>query len=125
MQYLHSQRFVHRDLAARNCMVAENPKVIKVGDFGMARDVYSTDYYVKRGRGPMPIRWMAPESLQDGIFTFITDVWSYGIVLWEMVTLGSQPYPGKTNQEVFDLVINGQVMDVKSLPHCPPILYIT
>jgi serine/threonine protein kinase len=75
MQYLHSQRFVHRDLAARNCMVAENPKVIKVGDFGMARDVYSTDYYVKRGRGPMPIRWMAPESLQDGIFTFITDVW--------------------------------------------------
>lgn len=121
MDYLHEKSFVHRDLAARNCMVAADPRVVKIGDFGMARNLYSTDYYIKHGRGPMPIRWMAPESLQDGIFTYSTDVWSYAVVLWEMVTLGCQPYPGKTNQEVFDFVSKGYRMDVKLLPHCPTI----
>lgn len=99
MAYLTAKKYVHRDLAARNCMVAED-LTVKIGDFGMTRDVYETDYYRKGSKGMLPVRWMAPESLKDGIFTSYSDVWSYGVVLWEMVTLGSQPYQGLSNDEV-------------------------
>jgi len=91
MSYLSDKKFVHRDLAARNCMVAED-LTVKIGDFGMTRDIYETDYYRKGGKGLLPVRWMAPESLRDGVFTSQCDVWSYGVVLWEMATLASQPY---------------------------------
>lgn len=75
MAYLTANKFVHRDLAARNCMVAED-LTVKIGDFGMTRDIYETDYYRKGGKGLLPVRWMAPESLKDGIFTSHSDVWS-------------------------------------------------
>nr|CAD7460923.1 unnamed protein product [Timema tahoe] len=91
MAYLSAKKFVHRDLAARNCMVAED-LTVKIGDFGMTRDIYETDYYRKGTKGLLPVRWMAPESLKDGVFTSFSDVWSYGVVLWEMATLASQPY---------------------------------
>ncbi|KAG8301030.1 hypothetical protein J6590_062771 [Homalodisca vitripennis] len=91
MAYLAAKKFVHRDLAARNCMVAED-LTVKIGDFGMTRDIYETDYYRKGTKGLLPVRWMAPESLKDGVFTSSSDVWSYGVVLWEMATLASQPY---------------------------------
>ena len=91
MSYLSDKKFVHRDLAARNCMVAED-LTVKIGDFGMTRDIYETDYYRKGGKGLLPVRWMAPESLRDGVFTSQCDVWSFGVVLWEMATLASQPY---------------------------------
>ncbi|KAJ4434420.1 hypothetical protein ANN_22982 [Periplaneta americana] len=91
MAYLAGKKFVHRDLAARNCMVAED-LTVKIGDFGMTRDIYETDYYRKGTKGLLPVRWMAPESLKDGVFTSHSDVWSYGVVLWEMATLASQPY---------------------------------
>ncbi|XP_062509692.1 insulin receptor-like isoform X2 [Corticium candelabrum] len=120
MAYLAQKKVIHRDLAARNCMIADNGAV-KIGDFGMARDAYVSDYYRKRGRGPMPVRWMAPESLQDGIFTTASDIWSYGIVLWEISTLGAQPYPGKSNEEVMRFVIGRQLMDVNDLKSSPDI----
>jgi len=105
MSYLSAKKFVHRDLAARNCMVAED-LTVKIGDFGMTRDIYETDYYRKGSKGLLPVRWMAPESLKDGVFTTYSDVWSYGVVLWEMVTLASQPYQGLANDQVnIDLAI--------------------
>lgn len=99
MAYLATKKFVHRDLAARNCMVAED-LTVKVGDFGMTRDIYERDYYRKGSKGMLPVRWMAPESLKDGLFSSFSDVWSYGVVLWEMVTFASQPYQGLSNDQV-------------------------
>lgn len=91
MAYLSAKKFVHRDLAARNCMVAGD-LTVKIGDFGMTRDIYETDYYRKGTKGLLPVRWMAPESLKDGVFSSSSDVFSFGVVLWEMATLASQPY---------------------------------
>ncbi|KAK2489200.1 hypothetical protein MC885_002981 [Smutsia gigantea] len=75
MAYLNAKKFVHRDLAARNCMVAHD-FTVKIGDFGMTRDIYETDYYRKGGKGLLPVRWMAPESLKDGVFTTSSDMWT-------------------------------------------------
>lgn len=120
MAYLSVKKLVHRDLAARNCMVSGDI-VVKVGDFGMARDVYETEYYRKEGRGLLPVRWMAPESIKDGKFTSQSDVWSYGVVLWEMATLAEQPYQGFTNDEVMKYVKDGNKM--RRPEDCPDILY--
>ena len=116
MAYLAAKKFVHRDLAARNCMVAAD-LTVKIGDFGMTRDIYETDYYRKGGKGLLPVRWMAPESLLDGMFTSYSDVWSYGIVLWEMATLGSIPYQGLSNEGVLKFVRMGGVVDKPE--NCP------
>ncbi|CAG9832012.1 unnamed protein product [Diabrotica balteata] len=105
MAYLAAKKFIHRDLAARNCMVAAD-RTVKVGDFGMARDVYETDYYRKDTKGLLPVRWMAPESLADGVFTTDSDVWSFGVVLWEIATLAEQPYQGYSNGQVLQFVIS-------------------
>nr|XP_018897134.1 PREDICTED: insulin receptor-like [Bemisia tabaci] len=110
MAYLEARKFVHRDLAARNCMVAED-MTVKIGDFGMTRDVYETDYYKKGDKGLLPIRWMAPESLGDGIFTSSSDSWSYGVVLWEIATLAEQPYQGLANEQVLQYVLSKQILD--------------
>ncbi|KAG7198161.1 hypothetical protein KM043_005580 [Ampulex compressa] len=120
MAYLAAKKFVHRDLAARNCMVAED-LTVKIGDFGMTRDIYETDYYRKGTKGLLPVRWMAPESLKDGVFTSFSDVWSYGVVLWEMVTLASQPYQGLSNEQILRYVIEGGVMERPE--NCPDSLY--
>ncbi|CAH1989756.1 unnamed protein product [Acanthoscelides obtectus] len=120
MAYLTAKKFVHRDLAARNCMVSED-LTVKIGDFGMTRDIYETDYYRKGTKGLLPVRWMAPESLKDGVFTSSSDVWSYGVVLWEMATLASQPYQGLSNDQVLRYVIDGGVMERPE--NCPDKLY--
>ncbi|XP_070542081.1 insulin-like peptide receptor [Ptychodera flava] len=120
MAYLAAQKFVHRDLAARNCMVSLEGTV-KIGDFGMTRDIYETDYYRKGGKGLLPVRWMAPESLKDGVFTSLSDVWSYGVVLWEMATLAEQPYQGLTNEQVLKYVIDGNSLDKPT--GCPERLF--
>uniref|UniRef100_A0A671YZL9 Tyrosine-protein kinase receptor n=1 Tax=Sparus aurata TaxID=8175 RepID=A0A671YZL9_SPAAU len=110
MAYLNAKKFVHRDLAARNCMVATD-LTVKIGDFGMTRDIYETDYYRKGGKGLLPVRWMAPESLKDGVFTANSDCWSFGVVLWEISTLAEQPYQGLSNEQVLKFVMDGGFLD--------------
>lgn len=116
MAYLESKKFVHRDLAARNCMVAKD-LVCKIGDFGMARDIYETDYYKIGRKGLLPIRWMAPENLSDGVFTSDSDVWSFGVVLFEILTLAEMPYQGFSNEEVLSHVLHKGTLSVPR--HCP------
>ncbi|KFO91063.1 hypothetical protein N320_10183, partial [Buceros rhinoceros silvestris] len=117
MVYLASLHFVHRDLATRNCLVGHD-LVVKIGDFGMSRDIYSTDYYrvsrplpplwPHRGSQPvsihvgtmLPIRWMPPESILYHKFTTESDIWSFGVVLWEIFTYGKQPWYQLSNTEV-------------------------
>lgn len=120
MMYLSARKFIHRDLAARNCMVSAD-KTVKVGDFGMTRDVYEMDYYRKESGGMMPIRWMAPESLADGVFTTDSDVWSYGVVLWEIASAAEQPYQGLANEQVLQFVTARGTLLRPS--ECPDLLY--
>uniref|UniRef100_A0A8B9VRE7 Tyrosine-protein kinase receptor n=1 Tax=Anas zonorhyncha TaxID=75864 RepID=A0A8B9VRE7_9AVES len=120
MAYLNAKKFVHRDLAARNCMVAED-FTVKIGDFGMTRDIYETDYYRKGGKGLLPVRWMAPESLKDGVFTTYSDVWSFGVVLWEISSLAEQPYQGLSNEQVLKFVMDGGYLDQPD--NCPERLH--
>ena len=82
--------------------------MVKVGDLGMARSVYLTNQYQLNSRSPMPVRWMSPESISDGKFTSLSDVWSYGVVLWEIATLAELPFQGLSNQEVVSYVKSGQ-----------------
>ena len=81
-------------------------RVVKIGDFGMARDVYKNDYYRMGEKGQIPVRWLPPESLRDWVFTSKTDVWAFGVLLWEILTLGQQPYPARNHHEVMDFVCN-------------------
>nr|NP_001138093.1 Insulin-like receptor, isoform B [Drosophila melanogaster]NP_001138094.1 Insulin-like receptor, isoform C [Drosophila melanogaster]NP_001138095.1 Insulin-like receptor, isoform D [Drosophila melanogaster]NP_524436.2 Insulin-like receptor, isoform A [Drosophila melanogaster]P09208.3 RecName: Full=Insulin-like receptor; Short=dIR; Short=dInr; AltName: Full=Insulin receptor homolog; Short=dIRH; AltName: Full=Receptor protein-tyrosine kinase InR; Contains: RecName: Full=Insulin-like receptor sub len=120
MAYLAAKKFVHRDLAARNCMVADD-LTVKIGDFGMTRDIYETDYYRKGTKGLLPVRWMPPESLRDGVYSSASDVFSFGVVLWEMATLAAQPYQGLSNEQVLRYVIDGGVMERPE--NCPDFLH--
>lgn len=117
MEYLSSQHFVHRDLACRNCLVGED-LTVKISDFGMSRDVYTCDYYKVGGSRMLPVRWMAPESIMYGKFTLESDVWSFGVVLWEIYSFGKQPYYGNSNENVMKLIFQGILLSPPDT--CPP-----
>ncbi|XP_052900462.1 protein sevenless [Anopheles moucheti] len=123
-RYLEEMHFVHRDLACRNCLVSSTDprdRVVKIGDFGLARDIYKNDYYRKEGEGLLPVRWMSPESLVDGVFTSQSDIWAFGVLLWEIMTLGEQPYQAKNNVEVLNHVREGGHLDRPKV--CPNEMY--
>uniref|UniRef100_A0A8C2CH50 Tyrosine-protein kinase receptor n=1 Tax=Cyprinus carpio TaxID=7962 RepID=A0A8C2CH50_CYPCA len=122
-QYLEENQFIHRDIAARNCLLTcKGPgRVAKIGDFGMARDIYRASYYRKGGRAMLPVKWMPPEAFMEGIFTSKTDTWSFGVLLWEIFSLGYMPYPSRSNQEVLEFVTNGGRMDPPK--NCPGPVY--
>ncbi|CAH8541677.1 unnamed protein product [Schistosoma haematobium] len=106
MNYLTELHIIHRDLAARNCLV-NSMLTVKIADFGLARLVNNQEYYRKIGQARLPVRWMAPETLSSAYFTSKSDVWSYGVVLWEIATFASLPYPGLSHEEVMKFVCEG------------------
>ncbi|XP_054469123.1 fibroblast growth factor receptor 1b isoform X2 [Anoplopoma fimbria] len=121
MAYLASRKCIHRDLAARNVLVTEDD-VMKIADFGLARDVHHIDYYKKTTNGRLPVKWMAPEALFDRVYTHQSDVWSFGVLLWEIFTLGGSPYPGVPVEELFKLLKEGHRMEKPSA--CTQELYL-
>lgn len=121
MEYLGEKKYVHRDLAARNVLLGYN-KIIKVCDFGLSRDVFNDNQYKKLTNGKLPLKWMAVESLRDRVFTTQSDVWSFGILLWEIVTMGASPYPNIALADLFYLLSNNYRMEKPS--NCSDEIYI-
>ncbi|KAM9821219.1 tyrosine-protein kinase transmembrane receptor ROR2 [Neosynchiropus ocellatus] len=120
MEYLSSQQVVHKDLAARNILVYDKLS-IKILDLGLYRDVYSADYYNLMGTNPFPIRWMSPEAIMYGKFSTDSDIWAYGVLLWETFSYGLQPYCGYSNQDVIEMVRNRQLLQCPD--DCPSWIY--
>ncbi|XP_064401936.1 uncharacterized protein LOC135347802 isoform X2 [Halichondria panicea] len=120
MEYLSSLDIIHRDLACRNILVGDN-KNLKISDFGMSRHLPNEEAYVLTSQGQLPLRWMALETLFQREFNTSSDVWSYGVVLWEISTMGDLPYPVYTNTEVVQQLRRGHRMPK---PHkCSPEVY--
>ncbi|KAK2187383.1 hypothetical protein NP493_167g01010 [Ridgeia piscesae] len=120
MEYLSSKMCIHRDLAGRNVLVAED-YVLKIADFGLTRNIPNNDYYKKTTDGRLPVKWMAPEALFDRKYTCKSDVWSYGILLWEIFTLGGNPYPSVPVERLFELLREGHRMERP--PYCSLEMY--
>lgn len=109
MVYLSEKGYVHRDLATRNCLVGDDLEV-KISDFGLARSIHSLEYYRGSEHDAIPIRWMPPESILYNKFTVQSDVWSFGVLLWELFSFALQPYYGMTHEEVVQFVKDGKVL---------------
>lgn len=116
MEYLAHCKFVHRDLAARNCML-DVDRSVRVADFGLTRDIYENSYYKSDLTKQLPIRWMAPESFEKQVFNEKTDVWSYGVTLWEIMTLGVEPYAGVESSNFLLYIKQGNILPaVEDMP---------
>uniref|UniRef100_H3AK53 Receptor tyrosine kinase-like orphan receptor 1 n=1 Tax=Latimeria chalumnae TaxID=7897 RepID=H3AK53_LATCH len=120
MEYLASHFFVHKDLAARNILVGEQLHV-KISDLGLSREIYSSDYYRVQTKSLLPIRWMPPETIMYNKFSSDSDIWSFGVVLWEIFSFGLQPYYGFSNQEVIEMIRKRQLLPCPE--ECPPRMY--
>ncbi|XP_062512194.1 fibroblast growth factor receptor 4-like isoform X2 [Corticium candelabrum] len=116
MEYLCDKQIVHCDLAARNVLVFEE-EVLKVCDFGMARNVKSYGYYRRQSKGLLPLKWMSPECIMYKCYTQASDVWSFGVLLWEIATLGGSPYPSVPTQRLYDILTSGYRMNCPT--SCP------
>ncbi|KAJ8337655.1 hypothetical protein SKAU_G00366210 [Synaphobranchus kaupii] len=119
MEYLSSHSFIHRDLAARNCMLDDDLRVC-VADFGLSKKIYSANYYRQKVAIRMPVKWMALESLSESMYSTKSDVWSFGVTMWEIVSRGRTPYPGVANHELLDLLESGHRL---KHPECDQKLY--
>lgn len=120
MEYLSNHHVVHKDLATRNVLVYDKLSV-KISDLGLFREVYSADYYKLMGSALLPIRWMSPEAIMYGKFSVDSDIWSYGVVLWEVFSYGLQPYCGHSNQDVVEMVRSRQLLPCPD--DCPAWVY--
>ncbi|XP_023669951.1 tyrosine-protein kinase Fes/Fps [Paramormyrops kingsleyae] len=120
MEYLESKKCIHRDLAARNCLVGDQ-NAVKISDFGMSREGDDGIYSATGSMKQVPVKWTAPEALNYARYTTDSDVWSFGIVLWETFTHGSTPYPTMTNQQMKEEVEKGYRMPIPD--GCPPEVY--
>lgn len=117
MNFLASKNCIHRDLAARNILLT-NGRITKICDFGLARDIKNDSNYVVKGNARLPVKWMAPESIFHCVYTFESDVWSYGILLWEIFSLGSSPYPRiPVDSKFYKMIKDGYRM---LSPECAP-----
>jgi len=121
MAYLEQVKLIHRDLAARNILVGEN-RIVKVADFGLARVIEDSEYTARQG-AKFPIKWTAPEAAMYGKFSIKSDVWSYGILLYELITHGSIPYAGMHNKEVIEHVQRGYRIPKPTNCDCPDEVY--
>jgi serine/threonine protein kinase len=121
MKYLSNRKYVHRDLAARNCLLDSN-FCVKVADFGLSRDIYEKDYYRRKNSNKrLPVKWMSPESLETQIFNTKTDIWSYGVLVWELITRGITPYPHVDNVYILNHLKQGYRLTKPE--YCPQSIY--
>ncbi|XP_067099870.1 tyrosine-protein kinase receptor TYRO3 [Osmerus mordax] len=120
MEYLSSKSIIHRDLAARNCMLNESLTVC-VADFGLSKKIYSGDYYRQGSVSKLPVKWIALESLADNVYTTQSDVWAFGVTMWEIMARGQTPYPGVENSEIYEYLIKGERL--KQPPDCRADIY--
>ena len=120
MAHIADHRFVHRDLAARNVLVRED-LTAKITDFGLARDIYSEGIYLNSKGGRLPLKWMSPESLQDYVYTTQSDVWSFGILIWEIWSLGAMPYSTVLPHELLSKLMSGYRLEKP--PDCSSNIY--
>lgn len=124
MSYLFTQQIIHGDLATRNCLISSSLNV-KIADLGIGHDLYGEDYY-DNGSQLLPVRWMAPELLVESsegpAFSLASDIWSYGVLCWEVFSYARQPYTQLTDEQVLRMVPAGHGLDSPE-EGCPPLLY--